>query len=264
MFAVSSGDEDVHGMLSSLHGACFRQLSTKLKECHEGLTVAARQGRRQGIITAGLAKRLERLDIAVAYTRHASRPKLQKFLAEFEQQLNGGQKVEETTAEKTTSATPAAATNCVEPLESIAPCETRKRLTTKTTLSSTTPASSGKGDQPPIDESVNKEATAEEEERKREKEKSKGAAAATAALAATATAALAVAQTTLAGVMQMRNKMENNDEDNIVECLALLKQEGELRAEILTLQQTSFIGSMTSCSFAGRKPSPNFGKEASG
>ena len=89
-FVVSCQDEDIHGLLSSLHGICFRRLCTRLGGSFEGLAAAARHGRRQGILTNGWAKKLERLDTAVAFTRHANQPRLQALLADFEAHLAKG------------------------------------------------------------------------------------------------------------------------------------------------------------------------------
>ncbi len=78
-------------VLAEAHGRAFRGLSAELGFASEGWEVAARRARRCGFIEAGLAKKLERLDTALAFARHVSRPKADDLFAGLEAQLQRAQ-----------------------------------------------------------------------------------------------------------------------------------------------------------------------------
>ena len=69
-------------ILSELHGQCFRMLALHVGDT-DGLTVAARKAKKSRLVSSGLAKRLERLDVATHYARHATQAKAATFFARF-------------------------------------------------------------------------------------------------------------------------------------------------------------------------------------
>lgn len=79
-----SVDDDPCALLAWAHGACLRRLTGVMDMHFEGLAVAARRARRDGIIDNKRAKKLERLDIAYAVVRHASVPRMRDFVQDIE------------------------------------------------------------------------------------------------------------------------------------------------------------------------------------
>ena len=74
-------------MLAELHSDCTAAIADATGSFAGGLTASARVARRRGRIKAATLHRLERLDVAVAFLRHASKPRsvfcLQQLLAEL-------------------------------------------------------------------------------------------------------------------------------------------------------------------------------------
>ena len=78
------------GVVELLAGAqhrSFATLSEALGESFEGLTVAARMARRQGLLTPALARQCERLDVAAHFTRHITAQKAQSFLCRLHDEI---------------------------------------------------------------------------------------------------------------------------------------------------------------------------------
>ena len=80
-------DLGVVGMLAELHGRSLRRLCGLLQRDFEGLTVAARWAARQGLVSKGTCKRLERVDIAFGIVRHLTVPRVEAFWQGLEAEL---------------------------------------------------------------------------------------------------------------------------------------------------------------------------------
>eukprot|EP00969_Alexandrium_andersonii_P221948 9802902-Alexandrium_andersonii.AAC.1 len=79
--------DDAAALIASVHGSAFRALSNHLDADVQGLTIAARLARKRGLLSAGLARRLERLDIAFAVSRHINKKKGKDLLGELYAEL---------------------------------------------------------------------------------------------------------------------------------------------------------------------------------
>eukprot|EP00929_Paragymnodinium_shiwhaense_P067487 TRINITY_DN33962_c0_g3_i1.p1 TRINITY_DN33962_c0_g3~~TRINITY_DN33962_c0_g3_i1.p1 ORF type:complete len:267 (-),score=31.92 TRINITY_DN33962_c0_g3_i1:62-862(-) len=77
----------VAALLAEAHGDALRQLTEVLNFDAVGLTSAARRAKRQSIISSTLAKKLEKLDIAFAVSRHITRPKITQLSSELALQI---------------------------------------------------------------------------------------------------------------------------------------------------------------------------------
>ena len=72
---------DVVGILASTQHASLTALSNCMNDStFEGLTAAAREAKRRGLIPAALARKCERLDIAAHYARHTATAKGAAFI----------------------------------------------------------------------------------------------------------------------------------------------------------------------------------------
>ena len=72
---------DVVGILASTQHASLTALSNCMNDStFEGLTAAAREAKRRGLIPAALARKCERLDIAAHYARHTTTAKGAAFI----------------------------------------------------------------------------------------------------------------------------------------------------------------------------------------
>ena len=71
VFGSMAGVLGVLALLSELHGMCTRQLE-EVVGVHDGLTTAARAAKKRKAISARMARRMERLDIATHFARHIS------------------------------------------------------------------------------------------------------------------------------------------------------------------------------------------------
>ena len=70
----------VTSLLSDLHGEAFRVLCGHTGRSHEGLTVAARYGKRLKIISGPTTKRMERIDVAFHVATHINNFKSSEYL----------------------------------------------------------------------------------------------------------------------------------------------------------------------------------------
>ena len=77
-------------LLAELHGRTFRRLTLEVGD-RMGLTVAAREARRQRRITPTLARKLERLDIATHFAQHINAVKIEAVQAWLEEELTASQ-----------------------------------------------------------------------------------------------------------------------------------------------------------------------------
>lgn len=71
-------------LLTELHGGLYRVLCKELKEDFEGLGAAARYGHKQGKLPRALCNKMVRLDMVVAWVRHANVQKADKLLDELQ------------------------------------------------------------------------------------------------------------------------------------------------------------------------------------
>ena len=78
------------GLLAELHGHCLRALGKAVGGEFDGLSTMARAALERGLISALLKKKLEHLDTAVAYNRHAHDGKMRKFQDWLHTELSGG------------------------------------------------------------------------------------------------------------------------------------------------------------------------------
>jgi len=74
-------------LLAELHGIVFRPLTLEIGD-RDGLTVAAREARRRGMISPNLAKKLERLDVSVHFAQHINAAKVLTFQERLERELS--------------------------------------------------------------------------------------------------------------------------------------------------------------------------------
>ena len=72
-------DSSAAGLLAELHGFCLRALGRAVGGKFDGLSTMARAALKRGLISALLKKKLEHLDTAVAYNRHAYDGKMRGF-----------------------------------------------------------------------------------------------------------------------------------------------------------------------------------------
>ena len=77
-------------LICELHGDSLRKLSDALPGDYDGLTTASRAARRAGRISPGLARKLERLDWAFAWSRHITATKSNLFAARVDCELAAG------------------------------------------------------------------------------------------------------------------------------------------------------------------------------
>ena len=77
----------VVGLLAHTQHQAFALLSEVLGASFEGLSIAARHGRRKGLLNQRTMRRLERLDIATHVVRHATSPKLLALLTDLQDEL---------------------------------------------------------------------------------------------------------------------------------------------------------------------------------
>ena len=146
-------------LVLDLHTRIVRNISKHEAIHFEGLGAAARHMWRKGVFDGRLKKKLLDLEAAYNITRHITAVSADRLAERVATMLPA-----EPATPNSATPDPAADTSCVEPLEDIAP--SRKRLTTKTTL-----PESGKGYQPTIGKSLDKEATAKEEDGTRQRQK---------------------------------------------------------------------------------------------
>ena len=78
MFSPSS-----QSILTELHGDAFRFLCAITESSHEGLTIAARCAKRQGLISGKTAKLMERTDITLHVNQHINHYKGRGYLADL-------------------------------------------------------------------------------------------------------------------------------------------------------------------------------------
>ena len=78
------------GLLAELHGHCLRALGKVVGGEFDGLSTMARAALKRGLISALLKKKLEHLDIAVAYNRHAYDGKMRGFQDWLHAELSDG------------------------------------------------------------------------------------------------------------------------------------------------------------------------------
>ena len=74
---------DAPALILQLHGNVLRHASEVTGGHFEGVGVAAKSLYKSGLVDAALRKKLNQLDIAAAFVRHATRPKIDEFLQGF-------------------------------------------------------------------------------------------------------------------------------------------------------------------------------------
>ena len=78
---------DAASLLASVHGQALRILSARLGAHYDGLGVASRAARRQGVLGAAMCKKLHNLDVAFAFSRHITGPMVVQFVDKFSAEL---------------------------------------------------------------------------------------------------------------------------------------------------------------------------------
>ena len=82
-------DSSAAGLLSELHGHALRALGNVIVGNFDGLATMARAAWKQEVISAKLKKKLEHLDIAVAFNRHAHEGKARGLKDWLHAELSG-------------------------------------------------------------------------------------------------------------------------------------------------------------------------------
>ena len=78
----------VAALLAGAQHSAFSALSSRLGKPYEGLSAAAREAKRQGVITAAMAKKCERLDVAAHWARHCTAQKCDHFVQQLVQAID--------------------------------------------------------------------------------------------------------------------------------------------------------------------------------
>ena len=78
------------GLLADAQSRCLVLLCDKMNFDGEGLTVAAREAKRRGLVTGPMCKKLGRLDIAAHVARHFTRTRSQRFVENLSGLLRQG------------------------------------------------------------------------------------------------------------------------------------------------------------------------------
>mmetsp|Transcript_46401 Transcript_46401/g.93660 ORF Transcript_46401/g.93660 Transcript_46401/m.93660 type:complete len:279 (+) Transcript_46401:71-907(+) len=76
---VCSSEFDGECILIKLHGNCLRALANRIPEQVQGLSQAARFGKKRGLISSNTVKKLVQLDTACAWLRHATMSRSDRF-----------------------------------------------------------------------------------------------------------------------------------------------------------------------------------------
>ena len=63
-------------------------LSSRLGRSYEGLSAAAKAARRLGLISAAMAKKCERLDVAAHWARHCTSQKVDDFVSQLQRAID--------------------------------------------------------------------------------------------------------------------------------------------------------------------------------
>ena len=82
-------EQSAAGLLSEAHGSALRLLGTAVIGDFDGLSTMARAALKRGLISSKLKKRLEYLDIAVAFNRHAHEGKVRRLQHWLQAELSG-------------------------------------------------------------------------------------------------------------------------------------------------------------------------------
>ena len=82
-------EQSAAGLLSEAHGSALRLLGKAVIGDFDGLSTMARAALQRGLISAKLKKRLERLDVAVAFNRHAHTGKVRGLQHWLQAELSG-------------------------------------------------------------------------------------------------------------------------------------------------------------------------------
>ena len=79
--------QDVVGLLADAQFRALIALANKLNADFIGLSAAARSARRAKVICPNTARKLERLDVAAHFARHATVQRMEHFLAQIVAQI---------------------------------------------------------------------------------------------------------------------------------------------------------------------------------